>query len=80
MVSIALRRTSRFIAGPDGPTIVRKERLAMVGGPVSVEPSRESRLLKAVSNILLATGLARVVFTEIITLYEFVAKTISHVG
>lgn len=35
-------------------------------------------LLKAVSNVLLVACLARVVFTEMASLYEFVAKTISH--
>lgn len=50
----------------------------MAGGLNAQKSSWESWLVKAVSNILLVACLARVVFTEIVSLYEFVAKTISH--
>jgi hypothetical protein len=51
----------------------------MAGGTSSHE-AWDVWLVKAVSRVLLVSGLARVVFTEITLLYEFVAKTITHAG
>jgi hypothetical protein len=52
----------------------------MAGGLNVQGFSWESWLMKAVSNILLVACLARVVITEIASLYDFVVKTISHIA